>query len=84
MDRNYKYMMADFRVLKGNKGWFLGRKALISNQNIYQIFEDEPWAHKLFYSGAILLVEVCGIPLKGKLVREQGSDGVCYHLLRSS
>ena len=55
-------------------------RALVSAQGVFHAFEDKPEIRKLFLAGQALMVNIDGIQMKARLVREAAREGIHYNL----
>lgn len=74
------YFQTPLELFEGNELRLTLPKALVSLKGIYRLFNDSENARKAFLEGRIYSLKLGERVYRGRLVREQGAEGVHYNL----
>jgi hypothetical protein len=75
------YFQAPLDLFDGEEHKLSLPKALVSMRGIYQLYGDSSYAQQAFQEARIFTIRLGGQEYRGKLVREQGVDGVHYNFV---
>ncbi len=74
------YFVSAVEVIDNKKLLRMLPRALVSRQNVYRVFEESLEIRQAFLERKTFTVSIDGNLMKGRLVREAGSDGIHYNL----
>ncbi|MGZ3695575.1 MAG: PilZ domain-containing protein [Bdellovibrionota bacterium] len=74
------YFLAPVRVYDRNTLTLTTPRALVSLTGVYRLFEESNATYRAFLEAKIFTVEVDGLAMEGRLVREQSLEGSHYNL----
>ena len=80
MNQQTHYFVAPVEVLDRTGFRLNASRAMISRQGIYRIFGESEALQKAFLDARIFTIMLDKATLQGRLVREQGEDGVHYNI----
>lgn len=75
------YFQAPLELFDGDEHKLSLPKALVSLKGIYQLYGDTAFAQRAFVEARIFTIRLGGQCFQGKLVREQGAEGVHYNFV---